>query len=190
LSADNKKRKMGNCFPRPSPLYCWKSAHRIWTGCLARHPMAYRKILGLLLMLLCPMISSSANNEWRERRSDDQFDETSWPRPYWSGRGNKRKAHLLQLAERNLLKYIIAPVSLIVRSFPLVFPTTKENRAGWPGFYASSRDAVTSKRGADWRRCARRFRSGFCIASRQEKSEEERGNSTFPGARPGPNHNL
>src|SRR5437762_7394292 len=66
----------------------------------------------------------------------------------------------------------------------------KENRAGWPGFSASSRDAVTSKRGADWRRCARRFRSGFCIASRQEKSEEERGNSTFPGARPGPNHNL
>src|SRR6266480_1227367 len=38
-----------------------------------------------------------------------------------------------------------------------------ENRAGWPGFSASSRDAVT---------------------------EEERGNSTLPGARPGPNHNL
>src|SRR5437016_5031457 len=28
----------------------------------------------------------------------------------------------------------------------------KENRAGWPGFSASSRDAVTSKRGADCRR--------------------------------------
>src|SRR5436309_8336008 len=106
--------------------------------------------------------------------------------------GNKRKAHLLQLAERNRLKYIIAPVSLIVRSFPLVFPTTKENRAGWPGSGASSRDAVTSKHGADWRRCARRFRSGFCIASRQEKSEEERGNSCFPGskARTKPQHNV
>jgi hypothetical protein len=29
-----------------------------------------------------------------------------------------------------------------------------------------------------------------CIASRQEKSEEERGNSAFPSAKLGPNHNL
>ncbi len=131
--------------------------------------MAYRKILGLLLMLLCPMTISSMR-----RVGQGHID---------LGGGNKRKAHLLQLAEHNLLKYIIAPVSLIVRSFPLVFPTTKENRAGWPGSGASSRDAVTSKHGADWRRCARRFRSGFCIASRQEKSEEERGNSSFPGSK-------
>jgi len=65
----------------------------------------------------------------------------------------------------------------------------KENRAGGPGFYASSRDAVTSKRGATGDDAPGGF-ARACIASRQEKSEEERGNSAFPGARPGPNHDL
>jgi|SRR5438552_7120889 len=51
----------------------------------------------------------------------------------------------------------------------------KENRAGWPGFSASSRDAVTSKRGADWRRCAGGFARVFALprARKNQKRSEE-----------------
>jgi hypothetical protein len=82
------------------------------------------------------------------------------------------------------------PCSLIVRCFPLTFLDHTKRKPGWLARfrcvesrcgYIKTRRALTTRRPA--------VSLGLCIASCQEKSEEERGNSTFPEARPGPNHN-